>query len=70
MTEPLFVVSTFKVKEGRVDDVRKYYKKVLEIIEPKEPQLIAFHGFLGSVLHRLRHEALCCMPRGAGRDWR
>lgn len=46
MTQPLFVVSTFKVKEGRVDDVKKYYKKVLEIIEPNEPQLIAFHGFL------------------------
>lgn len=33
MTKPLFVVSTFKVKEGRVDDVKKYYKKVLDIVE-------------------------------------
>lgn len=46
MTEPLFVVSTFKVKEGHVDDVKKHYKKVLDIVETNEPQLIAFHGFL------------------------
>lgn len=46
MTEPLFVLSTFEVKEGRVDDVKKYYKKVLDIVEANEPQLIAFHGFL------------------------
>lgn len=46
MTEPLFVLSTFKVKEGRVDDVKKHYRRILDIIEPNEPQLIAFHGFL------------------------
>ena len=46
MTDPLFVVSTFKVKEGRVDDVKKHYKKVSDIVEANEPQLIAFHGFL------------------------
>ena len=46
MSKPLIVVSTFKVKEGKVEDLKRYYKKVIGIVEPNEPQLIAFHGFL------------------------
>ena len=29
MTQPLFVVSTFKVREGRVDDVKKMLQENL-----------------------------------------
>jgi hypothetical protein len=46
MGEPLIVVSTLRVKQGRLEDVTHYYKKILELIEANEPQLIAFHGFL------------------------
>jgi hypothetical protein len=46
MSEPLILVSTFRVKEGKLDDLKRYYKKIMEIVESKEPQLIAFHGFL------------------------
>ena len=46
MTAPLIVVSTLRVKEGKLEEIRRYYKKVLEIVERNEPQLIAFHGFL------------------------
>jgi hypothetical protein len=46
MAEPLIVVSKFRVKEGKLEDLAKYYKKVLEIVTANEPQLIAFHGFL------------------------
>ena len=46
MGEPLIVVSTLRVKQGRLEDVTRYYKKILELIEANEAQLIAFHGFL------------------------
>lgn len=46
MSEPLIVISTLRVKEGKLEEIRRYYKKVLEIVEHNEPQVIAFHGFL------------------------
>lgn len=46
MTAPLIVVSTLRVKESKLEEIRRYYKKILEIVERNEPQLIAFHGFL------------------------
>jgi quinol monooxygenase YgiN len=46
MTAPLIVISTFRVKEGKLEELRRYYDKVIEIVQSNEPQLIAFHGFL------------------------
>jgi hypothetical protein len=46
MSEPLIVTSTFRVKEGKLEELKRYYKRILEIVEANEPQLIAFHGFL------------------------
>jgi hypothetical protein len=46
MAGPLFAITTFRVKEGKLEDLKRYYKKILEIAEANEPQLIAFHGFL------------------------
>ena len=46
MSEPLVVISTFKVKEGKLDDLRKHYQKILDIVEANEPQIIGFYGFL------------------------
>lgn len=43
---PLIVISTFRVKEGKLEDLTRYYEKLIGIVEPNEPQLIAFHGFL------------------------
>ncbi|HLF74779.1 MAG TPA: antibiotic biosynthesis monooxygenase [Anaerolineales bacterium] len=46
MSEPLIVMSTFRVKEGKLEDFTRYYTKILEIVKANEPQIIAFHGFL------------------------
>jgi hypothetical protein len=46
MAAPLFVVATFKVKEGRAEDLKGYYRKILDIVEANEPRVFAFHGFL------------------------
>jgi hypothetical protein len=35
MGKPLIVVSTLRVKQGRLEDVTRYYKKILELIEAK-----------------------------------
>jgi hypothetical protein len=46
MSAPLIVISTFRVKEGKLQELQRYYQKILDIVETNEPQLIAFHGFL------------------------
>jgi quinol monooxygenase YgiN len=46
MSAPLIVISRFKVKEGRLEDFKEYYQKIVDIIEANEPQMVAFHGFL------------------------
>ncbi len=45
MSSLLIVISTFKVKEGKLEDLQRYYEKVLDIVEANEPRVIAFHGF-------------------------
>ena len=46
MAVPLIVITRARVKEGKLEDFKKYYKAITKMIESKEPQLIAFHGFL------------------------
>ncbi len=46
MSRPLIVISKFRVKEGKLEELRQYYKKILGIIEANKTQAIAFHGFL------------------------
>jgi len=46
MSKPLIVISKFRVKEGKLEELREYYKKILEIIEANKTQMIGFHGFL------------------------
>lgn len=46
MSEPLIYISTWRVKEGRLDDYKRFTREFLEIIKEKEPQLIAAHIFL------------------------
>lgn len=46
MSEPLIVISTLRVKEGKLEDLKRYYKRILDIVETNEPRVIAFHGFL------------------------
>jgi hypothetical protein len=46
MSEPLIIISTFRVKEGKLDDLKRYYSKNTEFFKANEPQIIAFHAFL------------------------
>lgn len=46
MSAPLVFVSTWRVKPDAGEDLERYYRRVVEIVEAHEPQIIAFHGFL------------------------
>lgn len=46
MPTPLIFVATFRVKEGKVKELKDYYERVSQLVEAREPQLIAFNAFL------------------------
>ena len=46
MAAPFILVSTFKVKEGSLEDLQDYFRTITELIQAKEPRFIAFHGFV------------------------
>ena len=46
MSKPLIFISTFRVKEGKREQLEQIYKKIVAIVEDKEPQIIAFNAFL------------------------
>jgi len=46
MFQPLIYISTWKIKEGKLEDYKRFTRELMEIVETKEPQLIAFNMFL------------------------
>ena len=45
MIKPLIFVSTWKIKEGRLEDYKQFAKELIEHFKAKEPQLIAFNMY-------------------------
>jgi hypothetical protein len=45
MSKPLIFVSTWKIKEGRLEDYKQFAKEFMEHVKAKEPQLIAFNMY-------------------------
>ena len=45
MGEPVVYVSTWKIKDGKFDEYRRFSAKQLEIIDEAEPQIVAFLAF-------------------------
>jgi len=45
MYKPLIFVSTWKIKEGRLEDYKRFAKELIEHFKTKEPQLIAFNTY-------------------------
>ncbi len=46
MTAPLIYMSTWKIKDGRLEDFKAFTHEFVAQIEKREPHLIAFHVFL------------------------
>jgi len=45
MIKPLIFVSTWKIREGRLEDYKQFAKELMEHFKAKEPQLIAFNMY-------------------------
>ncbi len=45
MSKPLIFISTWKIREGRLEDYKQFAKELIEHIKAKEPQLIAFNMY-------------------------
>jgi hypothetical protein len=45
MSKPLIFVSTWKIREGRLEDYKQFSKELIKHIKAKEPQLIAFNMY-------------------------
>ena len=45
MYKPLIFVSTWKIREGRLEDYKQFAKELIEHFKAKEPQLIAFNMY-------------------------
>ena len=45
MIKPLIFVTTWKIKEGRLEDYKKFAKEFMENVKAKEPQLNAFNMY-------------------------
>lgn len=45
MTKPFIVISTWRIKDGKLEDLKRFQREFSEIIEANEPQLIAFNAF-------------------------
>jgi hypothetical protein len=45
VAEPVVYVSTWRIKEGRFEDYRRFFAKQLQIIDENEPRIVAFLAF-------------------------
>jgi hypothetical protein len=45
MYKPLIFVSTWKIREGRLEDYKQFAKELIVHVKAKEPQLIAFNMY-------------------------
>jgi hypothetical protein len=46
MSGPFILISTWGIKEGKVEELKRFQRELSEIIKEREPQLIAFNAFL------------------------
>jgi len=45
MLKPFIYMSTWKIKEGMLEDYKQFARELIEHIDAKEPQLIAFNMY-------------------------
>lgn len=46
MSQPFIHFGTFRIKEGKFEDLASSYREVVETVKEHEPRMIAFHGFV------------------------
>jgi len=45
MAGPVVYVSTWRIKEGRFEDYRRFHAELMKLIQDNEPRVVAFHLF-------------------------
>jgi quinol monooxygenase YgiN len=46
MAEPFIFIGTHRLQEGKLEDFEKAFAGLVEVVEAKEPQMIAFNGYV------------------------
>lgn len=46
MSGPFIIISTWGIKDGKLEELKRFQRELSRIVEEKEPQLIAFNAFL------------------------
>ncbi len=46
MSEPIVFISRFRIKEGKVDDIRRQFEERAEAIEAEKPQTLVFLSYV------------------------
>lgn len=46
MSEPFIFIGTYTLREGKLQDFKQQWLELLEMVEAKEPRLIAFHAYV------------------------
>jgi hypothetical protein len=46
MTQPFIYIGTYQIKEGKRDDLARYWRDFVEFVEASEPRLIAFNAYV------------------------
>jgi hypothetical protein len=47
MSEPFIFIGTYTIKEGKLEDFKRYWAQFVEFVEESEPRLIAFNAYVG-----------------------
>jgi hypothetical protein len=45
MSEPFIFIGTHAIREGKLEDFKKTWRELVELVEADEPRLIAFNGY-------------------------
>lgn len=53
MTGPLIFIGTHKIKEGKLDEYRKTWQSLVDLVESKEPRVIAFNIYVDEEANRV-----------------
>jgi hypothetical protein len=46
MTEPFVFIGTYTIKEGKVEEFKRYWPQFVDFVEESEPRLIAFNAYV------------------------
>jgi quinol monooxygenase YgiN len=46
MSEPFIFIGTHTIREGKLEDFKKQWRELLDVVDAKEPRLIAFNAYV------------------------